>query len=200
MGKKGLWSFRFTTASLILIPAAVGINFIGKSFAEVLKLPLWLDSIGTVLAGMLAGPVIGALSGAINNIIYGLTVDPMSFVYAITSVFIGLTVGIMAYKGWVTSFWKALLVGIVVAAVAAIVSTPLNIVFWKGQTGNVWGDALYAFLITHNNPVWLASFLDELLVDLPDKIVSVMISYGIFKGLPKRLAILYSSTNETENL
>lgn len=200
MPKKGLWSLRFTTASLVLIPAAVGINFIGKSFAGVLKLPLWLDSIGTVLASMLAGPIIGALSGAINNIIYGLTMDPISFIYAITSAAIGLTVGIMAYQGWVAGFWKALLMGLVVTVVAAVVSTPLNIIFWKGQTGNVWGDALYAFLIAHKNPVWLASFLDELLVDLPDKIATVIVSYGIFKGLPKRLMVLYSADNKTENL
>jgi energy-coupling factor transport system substrate-specific component len=94
-----MWSLDFSTASLVLIPAAVGINYIGKFFAGALKLPLWLDSIGTVLASMLAGPVIGALSGAINNIIYGLTADPISLVYAITSVAIGISVGILAYKG-----------------------------------------------------------------------------------------------------
>lgn len=98
MKRRSVWSFQFTTAALVLIPAAVGINYIGKLFAGVLKLPLWLDSIGTVLASMLAGPIIGAISGAINNIIYGLTMDPISFVYGITSIFIGLTAGIMAYK------------------------------------------------------------------------------------------------------
>ncbi|HBE79599.1 MAG TPA: ECF transporter S component [Firmicutes bacterium] len=200
MSKKGMWSLKLTTASLVLIPAAVAINFIGKSFAGVLKLPLWLDAIGTVLASMLAGPIIGALCGAINNIIYGLTMDPISFVYAITSVAIGLAVGIMAYNGWVSSLWKAFFVGIVVALVSAVVSTPINIGFWKGQTGNIWGDALYAILIAHKNPVWLSSFLDEFVVDLPDKIATVMISYGIFKGLPKKLTVLYSNDNKTETL
>ncbi|HEY8462927.1 MAG TPA: ECF transporter S component [Bacillota bacterium] len=200
MVKKILGSQRFTTASLILIPAAVGINFIGKSLAGILKLPLWLDSIGTVLASMLAGPVIGALSGAINNIIYGLTMDPIAFVYAITSVAIGLTVGIMTHRGWVANLWQALLAGVIVAAVAAVVSTPLNIGFWKGQTGNVWGDALYALLIAKKNPVWLASFLDELLVDLPDKIATVVISFGIFKSLPPRLTVLYDNKNQTDKL
>jgi len=41
-----------------------------------LKLPLWLDSIGTVLAAMLAGPIVGGISGAINNIIYGCMLEP----------------------------------------------------------------------------------------------------------------------------
>ena len=71
------WSLKFNTAALVLIPAAVGINYIGKLFAGVLKLPLWLDSIGTCLAACLAGPVVGAIAGAANNLIYGLTMDPL---------------------------------------------------------------------------------------------------------------------------
>ena len=200
MVRKGMWSLKFSTASLVLIPAAVGINYIGKSFAAALKLPLWLDAIGTVLASMLAGPIIGGLCGAINNIIYGLTMDPVSFVYAITSAAMGVVAGVMAYRGWVASFWKAFWVGAVIAAVAAVVSTPINMVFWKGQTGNVWGDALYAVLLAHKNPVWLASFLDVLVVDIPVKIATVLISFGIFKGLPKRLTVLYSNDNQTETL
>ncbi len=81
MSKKSPWSFRFSTAALVLIPAAVGINYIGKLFAGALKLPLWLDAIGTVLASMLAGPIVGAISGLINNIIYGLTMDPVSYLW-----------------------------------------------------------------------------------------------------------------------
>ncbi len=69
MKKNSMWSLNFTTAALVLIPAAIGINYLGKLFAGLLKLPLWLDSIGTVLASMLAGPIIGAIAGIVNNII-----------------------------------------------------------------------------------------------------------------------------------
>ena len=200
MKNQSMWSLKLSTAALVLIPAAIGINYIGKLFAGALKLPLWMDAIGTALASMLAGPVVGALSGAINNIIYGLTVDPISFVYAITSVAIGLTVGIMAYKGWISSLWKAIGMGFVVGLVAAVVSTPINISFWGGQTGNIWGDALYAYLIAHNSPVWIASFLDEVVVDIPDKVGTIVVAYAIFKGLPKKLIILFSNENKTEKL
>lgn len=200
MDKKSMWSLKFTTASLVLIPAAVGINYIGKLFAGALKLPLWLDSIGTVLASMLSGPIIGAICGAINNIIYGLTMDPVSFIYALTSIAIGIAVGIMAYKGWIKNIGKAIVVGLVAALVAAIVSTPINIGFWGGQTGNIWGDALYASLVANKWPVWIASFLDEIVVDIPDKVATVLVSYLIFKGLPKKLTVLYSNKNEIERL
>ncbi|HOL53061.1 MAG TPA: ECF transporter S component, partial [Coprothermobacter proteolyticus] len=173
---------------------------VGKLFAQLLKLPLWLDSIGTVIASMLSGPIVGSISGAINNIIYGLTMDPISFVYALTSVAIGLTVGIMAYKGRINNLWRAVVVGLVVALVAAVVSTPLNVIFWGGQTGNVWGDALYAYLIAHGVPVWLSSFLDELVVDLPDKVATVIIAFLIFASLPKRLVQMYEGEEALEKL
>lgn len=200
MLKKNIWSFKFTTASLVLIPAAVGINYIGKLIAASLKLPLWLDAIGTTLASMLAGPVIGAISGAVNNIIYGLTTDPVSFVYAISSIAIGITIGIMAYKGWMDTIGKAIVTGLLVALVSAIISTPINIGFWGGQTGNLWGDALFVYLTKSGSPTAIASFLDELVVDLPDKVAIIVIAFLIFKGLPKKLTLLYNNNSEIEKL
>ena len=131
--QKSMWSLRLSTAALVLIPVAIGINYIGKTIASALKLPLWIDSLGTILASMLAGPIVGGLAGIINNIIYGFTQDPISTVYAITSLFIGIVVGALSYTGWLKSFGKACILGLIVGLVAAIVSTPLNIIFWGGQ-------------------------------------------------------------------
>lgn len=202
MSKKGksLWSMKFNTATLVLIPAAIGINYLGKLFAGVLKLPLWLDSIGTCIAAVLAGPIVGAICGAANNIIYGLTMDPISTVYALTNIAIGLVVGILAYKGFMKNIKLSLVTAIIAGLAAVIVSTPLNIVFWGGTTGNVWGDAVYAWALANNLPVFLASFLDELIVDLPDKIAVLLIVFGISKSLPKNLVALYQSGDTIESL
>lgn len=200
MSKKSMWTLKLSTAAIALIPAAIGINYLGKLFAGLLKLPLWLDSIGTVLSSMLAGPIIGALSGIINNVIYGVTVDPISTVYAVTSGAIGLAVGIMAYKGWLKNLKTVIVVGLIVGFVAAIISTPLNIIFWGGQTGNVWGDAFYAFLVAKDFPVWLASFGDSIVVDVPDKVATVIISYFIYKGLPKNLISIFRGQGKIEEL
>lgn len=198
--KKSMWSLKLSTASLVLIPAAVGINYIGKMIASVLKLPLWLDAIGTVLAAMLGGPIVGAISGAINNIIYGLTMDPISFIYALTNMAIGLAVGVMAAKGWITNIKNAVLVGLVAAVVATVVSTPINIGFWGGTTGNVWGDALFASLSANNVPMWIAAIADEFVVDVIDKVATVCIAFAIFKGLPRKLTIIYKNDQTIEKL
>ena len=96
---KKIFKTQLNAAVIVLIPACIGINYLGKLFASFLKLPLWLDSIGTCIGAALGGPIIGAICGAANNLIYGFTTgDNITLVYALTSLFIGLVVGIMAPK------------------------------------------------------------------------------------------------------
>lgn len=190
------WAGQFTTLTMVLIPAAVGINYVGKLIASALKLPLWLDSIGTVLAGMLAGPWIGAISGAANNIIFGVTADIISFWYLITSIAIGLLTGYFAFSGWISSVGRAIGLGLIVGGVAAIVSTPINVLLWEGQTGNVWGDALFATLVGNGWGVWPASFINSFVVDVPDKLATVIVSFLIVKALPERLVGLFGGSGD----
>lgn len=200
MEKRSMWSLKLSTSALVLIPAAVGINYVGKAFAELLKLPLWLDAIGTILSSMLAGPVVGAISGEISNIISGITISPVSFPYGLVNIAIGLIAGVIAYKGWIKNIGRAVILGLIVALAAAVISTPINIIVWGGQTGNVWGDAVYGTLIAKNFPVWIASFVDEIIVDLPDKIGVAIISYLIFRGLPQKLTMMFKNNNSIEKL
>lgn len=198
--KSSPWTLDFNTAALVLIPAAVGINYLGKLFAGMLHLPLWIDSIGTCLAACLAGPVLGAICGAINNIIYGLTMSPISMVYAFSQAGIGIVVGLMAYYGRMHKMSGAIATGLLAGLAAVCISTPLNIIFWGGTTGNVWGDAVYAVCLANNLPVWIASTADEIIVDLPDKIVTLIVVMGMYRSMPKSLLSLYQSNSRIELL
>lgn len=185
--KTNLWKFKLSTAVMVLIPAAVGINYVAKALAEGLKLPLWLGSLGTFLASMLAGPIAGAISGFINNIIYGLTLSPISTVYAITSLAIGVAVGVLFHRGWFSTVKKVFVSALIIALVSAVISTPLNIIFWGGQTGVAWGDALFASMVANHLPVWLASFTDEFVLDILDKVAVAYLAFLIYRQLPQRL-------------
>lgn len=198
---KKLFKTNFSTAVIVLIPACIGINYLGKLFASALKLPLWLDSIGTCIGAVLGGPIIGAICGAVNNLVYGFTTgDNVTLVYSLTSLFIGLAVGLMARLGFMKSLPKALLTAVVGGLAAVAVSTPLNVVFWSGQTGNIWGDALFAWTQSQGMSVMIGSLCDELLVDVPDKLATLIIVYFIIKGLPKKLTSLYDVNAEIESL
>lgn len=196
-----LFRTRLNAACIVLIPTCIGINFLGKLFASALKLPLWLDSIGTCIGGALGGPVIGGICGAANNLIYGFTTgDNITLVYALTSFGIGITAGVMARLGFMEKLPGALFTACAAGLAAVVISTPLNIIFWGGTTGNLWGDALFAAAQASGLPVWLSSLLDEVIVDVPDKLVTLVIVYLVMKGLPRRLTSLYLVDDTIENL
>lgn len=185
--RSSIWKIRLSTATMTLIPAAVGINYVAKAFAEGLKLPVWLGTLGTFLASMLAGPVAGAISGFINNVIYGLTLSPVSTVYAITSIGIGIAVGVLHAKEWFSSAKKVFVSAIIIAIVSAVISTPLNVIFWGGQTGIPWGDSIFAAMIANHIPVWISSFTDEFILDILDKVVVAYLAFFIYRQLPQRM-------------
>lgn len=196
-----LFKTKLNAACFVLIPACIGINYLGKLFASVLKLPLWLDSIGTCIGAVLGGPVIGAVCGTANNLIYGFTTgDTITLVYALTSLGIGVAVGIMARLGQMKKLPGAILSACVAGLAAVVISTPLNIIFWGGTTGNVWGDAVFAWSQASGMPVFLGSLLDEVVVDVPDKLITILVVYAIVKGLPGKLTSMYDVDNKVESL
>lgn len=196
-----LFKTKLNAACFVLIPACIGINYLGKLFASVLKLPLRLDSIGTCIGAVLGGPVIGAVCGAANNLIYGFTTgDTITLVYALTSLGIGVAVGIMARLGQMKKLPGAILSACVAGLAAVVISTPLNIIFWGGTTGNVWGDAVFAWSQASGMPVFLGSLLDEVVVDVPDKLITILVVYAIVKGLPGKLTSMYDVDNKVESL
>ena len=59
---------QFSTKCLVLIHFAVGINLIGGTLCSALKLPLFLDMIGTIVVACLSGPWVAALTGLLTNL------------------------------------------------------------------------------------------------------------------------------------
>jgi energy-coupling factor transport system substrate-specific component len=88
----------FTTRTLVLMPIAIAINIAIGELVTRLKLPIYLDSIGTVLVGALAGPWAGALTGALANLIWGLF-NPIPAAFFYVAAVIGLLAGVASKSG-----------------------------------------------------------------------------------------------------
>jgi hypothetical protein len=100
------WAARqFTTRVIVLMPVAIAINIVlGATVQQALKLPIYLDSIGTILMGVLAGPLAGALTGILSNLIWGYLLpspigSPNAGPFAITAGVIGLLAGLWGQLG-----------------------------------------------------------------------------------------------------
>jgi hypothetical protein len=148
---------QFTTRVIVLMPVAIAINIVlGASVQQALKLPIYLDSIGTILMGVLAGPLAGALTGILSNLIWGYLLpspigSPNAGPFAITAGVIGLLAGLWGRLGL---FRPRRAGGIgVVAAVAAAVLVGLLALYTYARAysssesfnSNVFGNSSISF-------------------------------------------------------
>jgi len=96
---------QFDTRTVVLMPFAIAINIIlGQTVAAALKIPIYLDSIGTILVGALAGPIPGALTGMLANLLWTYALpapfhSDFAAPFAISAVVIGLLAGIFGRAG-----------------------------------------------------------------------------------------------------
>lgn len=187
----------FNTQTWVLIPIAIAINVAIGQIVLVLKLPVYLDSIGTVLVAVLCGPWAGALTGALSNIIWGLAFDPNAFPWWPVAFFIGYMAGRMAQWGFFKSWWKVVVTGFVVALTAAIVSTPIAVYLYGGITAS-GSSFITAYLLQTGQGVIQAVLSTGFLVEPVDKITTAMLAFAIILGLPKRTIAGYPKPQQVE--
>lgn len=166
----GWISRQFTTRVIVLIPVAIAINIVlGYTVQTVLKLPIYLDSIGTIFVGVLAGPLAGAATGILTNLIWqyapvigGGTIGP----FAVVAGVIGFLAGLWGYLGVYRSrpaSGPVLVAGALVAgALAILVILPLvnNPIYQDPEQGGFVSWAVpAAIVIAVVMAVVIASFI-----------------------------------------
>lgn len=175
----------FNTMTWVLIPVAIAINVVMGQIVLVLKLPVYLDSIGTMLVAVLCGPWAGALTGALSNVIWGLAIDPSAFPWWPVAFFIGLVTGFCAQGGLFKNWWKVVVTGFLVALTAAIVSTPIGVYLFGGITAS-GSSFITAYLLQTGQGVLQAVFSTNFLVEPVDKISTALLAFAIIQGLSMR--------------
>ncbi len=97
---------QFDTRTLVLMPLAMALNIVlGTAVASALKIPIYLDSIGTILVAALAGPLAGAATGFLSNVVWTYLApppfgSPFAVPFAVVAVVVGLLAGTFARWGW----------------------------------------------------------------------------------------------------
>ncbi len=104
-GRLDSLSRQFTLRVVALMPIAIAINIVlGQTVAAALKIPIYLDSIGTILVGVLAGPIAGAATGALANILWAYVIPPPfqyppAAAFAVVAAVIGIAAGLAGRYG-----------------------------------------------------------------------------------------------------
>jgi len=175
----------FTTTTIVLIGIAIVINMVAGQLVSMLKLPIFLDSIGTVLVGLLAGPWAGGLSGLLTNLIWGIVSSPVAAAFSPVAMVIGIVAGLCAKYGLFRTWWLAIISGVIITIFNAVVAVPIRLYMFGGITGS-GADFITSYMLALCNDLFGSVVVTVFTSNLIDKVVTSLIAWGIIKALPAR--------------
>lgn len=176
-GKKNL--------KITIIGIGIALNIIGGFIAVNLKLPVYLDSVGTAIIAVVFGPVAGIATGLLGSFISGITFDIYSLYYMPVQIFTGGMIGYFASKDMLKGYKKILsvfLVAIVISTIGALITIEV----FDGLTS---AGSSYILMFLRNfgmNDVF-AAFIVQLVTDYFDELIACTIAILVVSRLPKNI-------------
>lgn len=178
---------RFSTRVLVLMAIGIALNMALGQLVTMLKLPVYLEPLGTMLVALLCGPWIGGLTGLVTNLLWGLLQGPTAAFFAPVAAVIGIAAGLLARAGLFRTPWGAAIAGAIIAVALAVVAVPIRIYLFGGVTGS-GADFLTAYLTKVGQDLFSSVVVTVVTSNLADKIVTALLVWGIVRGLPQRAA------------
>ena len=185
-----------TTLQLCMLAMAVCINVAGGQLALMLRLPIYLDSIGTILTGLWMGPLCGMLPNLLSGIILGMTTDIYSLYFAPVGMITGLMAGIagMLMKSLLSERnvrKRQILSGAVLITVpGTLVSAVINAGVFGGVTSS--GSSILVQLLA-KTPLGMTGsiFAVQILTDYLDRVIALALAVAVLQVLPQDLRTLW---------
>ena len=182
---------KITPFQICLVAMAVGINVAGGQLALMLRLPIYLDSIGTIFTGALLGPWFGMLPNLLSGIFMGMTTDIYSLYFAPAGMVTGFMSGLV-WKRWLSGKeishlkGKLWLWALAVTIPGSIVSSIICAVVFGGITSS---GSMVLVQILARTPLGMTAsiFLVQIFTEYLDRAVSMLLVAAFLQALPRDL-------------
>ncbi len=163
------------------------INFIGVRLAVHFSLPVYLDSIGTILAAALGGVIPGIITGFATNLINGIF-DYTTTYYSSISVILALAAAALAERGCFRRFPQILMTILIFALIGGGMGSILTWFLNGADIGEgISQQLVLRFYQSGRMNLFFSQITADLLVDLMDKTITTGIVALICAVIPDSL-------------
>lgn len=174
------------TYVVAMVPVAAALNIVGGAINSALRLPTFLDMIGTAVVAITLGPWWGALAGAISNIGTAILRSPVSLPFAVCNIAGALVWGYGVRWGMGKTYARYFILSMLVGFFVSVTAVPIYVFVFGGATGH-FADVMTAAFVAMGKQLWVAVFSSNILVSLADKIISSFAALAILEALPENL-------------
>jgi energy-coupling factor transport system substrate-specific component len=173
------------TAAGVLIPLGVLINLGIGTIVHLLKLPVYIDAVGTIIVAILIGIRWGVVTGVLSVLIGGVLINSVMPYFAGTQAIIAVVAGLFAARGWFRWIPRAIVTGICIGVAAAIVSAPVIIKKFSGIT-EAGSSNITTFFLATGKKIVQSVILTGMSCEPVDKTIQCLLACWFIRALPLR--------------
>lgn len=169
---------------IIYTSLLASINIVGSYLALNLRLPIYLDCIGTIFSAILFGPYYGALCGIIASLISSLF-DYYSLFFIPSSMAIGILVGIVKKFGGFKRkriFLSILIITLITSSISTIIVARVF-----GGISSSASSYIVQFLKLQGLSLEVSVFISQIFTDYLDKFISIVLVLEACKKIPSSI-------------
>lgn len=174
------------TRALTLCASLMALNLVLGKVAATLSLPVYLDTIGTIIAAAMLPWRFAVLVGVGTSLLAGLVIHPAYPFYAFNQFVIATLVYFAVRAGFFSAWWKSGLTGFLIAVVASITAAPVTVLVFGGVTLS-GTTAINAVLMATGKTIWQSVVTGALIIESGDKIAACLIAWFVLKRLPENM-------------
>ncbi len=172
---------------MIFMSLCIVINLVGGFIALSFKLPIYIDTIGTLLSAVLLGPINGGIVGGLTSIVNGSTFDPISFYFMPVQIIVGLSTGI-CFKNSKFEGIKSVLSIILITILGSIAASIVAAFVFNGVTSS--GSSIFVAVFKNLGiSTVTAVFSTQIFTDLLDKAISFALVFSVIKAMPIKITM-----------
>ena len=171
---------------LAFLAFCAALNVAVGAVIGIIKLPIYLDSIGTVIAAALGGWLYGSVVGVLSVLVTGVVISPTAPAYSGTAIVIAFIAWFFSRYGYLKSPIMTIVGGVVIGICAAIASAPIT-TYLYGGVSLAGADAATAFFSAMGNTLLESMIFGGLATDPIDQLITSLCALALIKAFPKRL-------------
>lgn len=170
---------------MCIIAFAIVLNVLGGYIALLLRLPIYLDSIGTIFIAVIYGPVYGMIPPLLYGLVMGFTADIFSLYYMPVGMVLGLVTGLVA-RHFALKGWRIIPGALFITVPGTIVSSVITAAIFGGITSS--GSSVIVQLLNKAGlNLTVSVFIVQILTDYLDRIIALLLVIWLMKVVPASL-------------
>lgn len=171
----------------LMVFGGIMMNICGSKFVGHFEIPLYLDSVGTMTVSMLGGFLPGIFVGFFSSFLNSIFTDSVAISYSMINVLIAILTTVFYEKKWFKDFYKIILAVLIYGFVGGVLGAILTGIIYGFGSETASLNFLKIIYESGKMSAFQAALIADYIVDVADKMISVLIALLITFIIPARV-------------